>query len=297
MSKLILSKFHLMVSTADEELQRKVGAALHMMQTVARHMIYDNINDDPSTIDYYGQMNERINYYSEYVKAVLQIRKMNLVNYAKRNDYNIISLGLDCLPRSISAKYGLIVSREMGRKAGPFDLGVHKLSGMIAAIENRFNKYGDIQSMTINKNGHICDESYGAIFNHDTKWTNLEAGFESLSEKLKKRVKSFEDYVTNPGFKIFFVHLPFSKNPSDIALIYETIKQRNSIFDYFVYALSTLHSNPKRKIFSKMGCWSCIPFPSENYVWHSVSSFITDEGIIFENTLLEELYGILDTKV
>jgi hypothetical protein len=184
----------------------------------------------------------------------------------------------------------------MGRMTCPFDLAVHGLPGMLAAIKNGFKDYGKAKNMTFNKNGYIQDKTYYATFNHDSKYIKTENGFEVLSQKVAKRIESFEEYVLCPTQKrkIFFVHLPFSKNPLDISSIYKTIKNRYSISNYIIYALSTLHSNSRKKIHSDMGCWSAIPFPSSNYIWHNALSYATDEGVSFELAILDDLYEILD---
>jgi hypothetical protein len=291
-------RFPSIATTDDPDLQRKIEAALHLQRVVTRHMVFDSLNPDHDIMNYYEQMVNCVTYYHDYIKNVVKIRSENLDKYASSEKYNIISLGLDCLPRSICAKYGLIVSRKNGRMTCPFDLAVHSFAGMLHALQLGFCNYGDVENFSINNNGYVHDCKYSAVFNHDSEYVKLTNGFDQFSKKIKNRIKSFETYVLAPGFKIFFAHLPYSTSPDDATKISNIIKHRYSIKDFVVFALSTsILNTKKRKIKLECGYWHCIPIPASNYLWHDANYYATDQGVEFELKILDELLEIIDAVI
>ena len=60
-----------------------------------------------------------------------------------KKTYEIVSLGTNCLPRTILTRAGIKPTKAEGELSTPFDLVAHKLSNIVHYLQTDFSDYFD----------------------------------------------------------------------------------------------------------------------------------------------------------
>lgn len=121
----------------------------------------------------------------------------------KNQNFKIVSLGTNCLPRVFTTAIKLKPRKIYGEKTGPFDLAVHKNINKIAdCIENDFQNFF---------NGLIFDNHWqnpklDAIYIHDDKLTKQQ-----FIKRYKKRINNFTQILNYPK-TVYFIFSDYEQN-------------------------------------------------------------------------------------
>jgi len=82
-------------------------------------------------------------------------------------DYCIVSLGQNCLPRTLSTRWGIKKTRAEGELTCPFDLAIHTPSAIKAVLENSFAFYTEPQYFELSPDNIPKHTGYKIFFNHE----------------------------------------------------------------------------------------------------------------------------------
>jgi len=121
-------------------------------------------------------------------------------------DYEIISLGWNCQPRTYLKKYNLIPDKKHGRKSMVFDLTIHHTKGLIEILKNTFFdyfeniEYGFYEPFGLN---YWQNKKYDTVFNHDSAFK--ENDLDKLKARYQPRIENFKEVLNSDKF-LFFVH-------------------------------------------------------------------------------------------
>ncbi len=144
--------------------------------------------------------------------------------------YEIVSLGLNCMPRTILTRHGIKPSKAQGELSGPFDLVRHKLGSVICYLENDFKEYCDDLFFTQRKRCFldfrgkgIWKKPDGTKFFHDKDCGANDR--EKLVERISRRINNFRCIVNNDKPILFVLNTIDTNTDSEIDLLYDTLKK------------------------------------------------------------------------
>ena len=137
---------------------------------------------------------------------------------AENKDYNIISLGSNCLPRVITTICGLKSRRAEGEKSCPFDLCFSiNFDGILDLLDSEFeNFYEYVRLKKVENDGMKTELNsiYGTkliypiwhnpkakiVFIHDN-----DASVKSFVDRYDRRISNFYEYIKDKNKRLFFV--------------------------------------------------------------------------------------------
>lgn len=191
------------------------------------------------------------------------------------NEYNIVSLGGNCLPRTLLTRYLLKPRKADGELSCVFDLAIHfDVKAIIEYIETSFESYFDDFEFSEEKNYWVKNKTR-QFYSHDADCGKNEK--EKLVERYKKRIENFYKYLNDPK-PTLFVHA--IKNPKMKDELYNCIKRIRSDkpFEFAVvnFGKDMVNDNPNIHLLNSK-------FPSENYDWWV--DYDTKEGKVFEKNI------------
>lgn len=130
--------------------------------------------------------------------------------------YEVVSMGMNCLPRHILTFGGIKNRKAEGELTCPFDLCVHTLKTIVTALENDFaDYYDDIFFkpykrcfLDFRKKGY-WEKPDGTIFVHERSCKT----YDELVQKLKQREKNLYSIINSelPIIFVLFVRYPESR--------------------------------------------------------------------------------------
>jgi hypothetical protein len=227
-------------------------------------------------------------------------RRHNLQTIASK--YKIISIGEDCLSRSVATRWGLKPSSELGEKSHPFDLAVHPISSVASIIENRFDSYMNSENLYFSESeGVVRGRFFGISFNHEPGKHYADEGFLALREIYSRRVKNFQEDVAGSSDIVLLCHIQQpAEEPIKWVLDIERIRsfvEGNWIAKRIqVVSINTWRagSHGCTDIVSAQGIQMIdVTYPWEDYIWHLPECFMNPAGYAFERNIVDRLMALL----
>lgn len=230
-------------------------------------------------------------------KFLLDMLTTRLKNYSRPDRVPIISLGEDCLPRTLATRWGMKLPRLLGELTCPFDLSVHPIEGVAEILKSSFSNYLQRSDIRFDQSlNHPINSRYGILWNHETgvRWT--EDNFQLLDDLYERRIKNFNKltrekpsvaflYVSK-SFDISTVH-QIARSIGEISNGKATLAVLNSYQDQvFPVGLSQIGDV---RIFHKHH-----PTPHRWYLWWSHEHFTLPEGHIWERSVIDWLQSVCD---
>lgn len=135
---------------------------------------------------------------------------------------NIVSLGVDCLPRAMATKFGFKRKRSEGEISCPFDLAWHDYETVCRLIDNDFKHYLDTTRLYVNENGHISHRDYSIVFNHESDDANklldfIKGDFSLFRERYSKRIQNFYKTLERRDKLVFLLH--YKEYPTELVAV------------------------------------------------------------------------------
>lgn len=139
------------------------------------------------------------------------------------NNYEIVSLGQNCLPRLYCTRNFLKKTKKMGELSIPFDLAGHRLKAIIHFLENDFEDYfNDLQYMETMEISCWFNSKFDCQYNHDRDCGKND--YDKFVTRFKSRIENFRKIINSDKF-IFFILASFENKTEDINQLYETLKK------------------------------------------------------------------------
>lgn len=124
----------------------------------------------------------------------------------------IVSLGVNCLPRTVLTRNGIKPKKAEGELSCPFDLVWHQLPNIIHYLKTDFNDYLDDIHFIIRKRNFLdfrkkgkWHKTDGTVFNHD-----LDCQFydkEKLLTRIKNRIDNFHNIISSEVPILFVLNI------------------------------------------------------------------------------------------
>jgi len=205
---------------------------------------------------------------------------------------NIVSLGADCLPRTVAARWGLKKPRALGELSHPFDLSVTPLGSVIDILENRFE--GFLSDLQYDQQlGFPVHTRHGMWFNHEVGEIWAENDFAKFRERYARRIESFFHALKNGQPTILVFHVPERLEQGVVDLVERAFAACRAVATDQLAMLCVASggvgdirlSTPDITI-----CDAAKPFPA--YEWWKHTDFISPEGLRFEQKIISSLEQI-----
>ena len=162
----------------------------------------------------------------------------------KNKNYNIISLGYNCYPRTLLTRYGLKKTREQGELTMPFDLAVFATKEITSNLRYDFKYFFD--DLEYSKEQKIWTRGKDKIqFRHDT-WFG-EFSRNELIDKYKKRIENFYSVVNDPNPLLILQLLGDDEDADNVYLQLRRLRQQTK-FVFCVIDPNRLTKNLDKRI-------------------------------------------------
>ncbi len=215
----------------------------------------------------------------------------------KRN-YYIISLGVNCLPRTVLTRGGLKPAKAEGELSCPFDLAYHLLPNIIRYLETNFEDYFSDLYFEIRKRNFfdfrkkgLWQKKDGTKFFHDKDCKIGDR--DKLVSRMKNRINNFYTII-NSDVPILFV-LNIHSNPEyieNLICILEKLcsgkKYKLAILDFFNLVNSAYKNTEILKI----------PPPVNNFGsnWNRKKYRNSDLGKYVEKCICQFIQNIINNE-
>lgn len=226
-----------------------------------------------------------------YIIYNLETRKNNHLLSTKYN-YKIISLGSDCLPRTITTRWGLKFPKIMGEPTHPFDLSVHPYEAVCKLIKNNFQDYLNPEFLNHNNQGTPINKKYQVCFNHEKDNSFSEKNFARLINTYERRIKNF--YSDIDSYPILFLYKNlYSRNifPLELAKILQN--KFSDVYHKLLCITSVRYSDSDNSELLNNLIIKHINYPYDEYIWHETKHYALEEGKNFELNIINTIKQVI----
>lgn len=234
-------------------------------------------------------------------KLILMARERQ-ANLRRHRDVALLSLGFDCLGRTVPTRWGLRPPRRLGAVSGPFDLAVHMPEVVEQLVLQGFHDYLEPELLAYRPEHDFCvNTRLGVTFNHEPGAQYAENNFQLLREIYGRRVTNFEQALLDPRPLLLVAHSPAFMGiyPGQVEGLRRVVRH-----------VAERRAAPTRLIVLKThepgtspGCGELddadlsvhlMPLPWEGYIWYEPQAFLSDEGFALERQMVQRLEEALD---
>lgn len=236
--------------------------------------------------------NDELNWLINYAIYNVETRINNYLDLSIYN-YKIVSLGCNCMSRTIPTRWGLKLPKIMGELSHPFDLSVHPYRAVCQVIKNDFKDYLNPLFLKQNQDGIPKNQKYRIVFNHEKDSCFTENNFTPLIKTYEARIKNF--YHDTNKYPILFLHFSHPQQnifPIELAqIIHEKFK---NIYHKFLYVnTAELNFDLNNAQLAENMIAKYIPFPSKEYIWHQSNYYATKSGKNFELNIMKAVKQVI----
>lgn len=140
-----------------------------------------------------------------------------------KSNYEIVSVGQNCLPRLYLTRNFLKKTKKMGELSMPFDLATHSLLSVIDFIKTDFKNFFDwLTYMDTIEMSCWINEKYQNRYNHDSDCSKNERS--KFITRFEKRINNFRNVIKSDKF-VFFVLASYSNKAEEVNRLYSIIKE------------------------------------------------------------------------
>ncbi len=226
-------------------------------------------------------------------KLILMARERQ-ANLRLHQDVALLSLGFDCLGRTIPTRWGLRPPRRLGAVSGPFDLAVHMPEVVERLVLEGFPDYLDPAQLAFRPEHNFCVHTgFDISFNHERGPEFAENDFQLLREIYGRRVANFEAALLDPRPLLLVAHSPafmgiYAGQVEGLRRVLRHVAERRSAPTRLVVIKT---HNPGDRPGScaldddEMAV-HILPLPREGYVWYEPQDFLSDEGFALERGMV-----------
>ena len=238
------------------------------------------------------------------VEASFVYRKLRGVPRVR--PFACVSLGVDCFPRAMLAKYGYKRRKADGELSAPFDLAYHHPETVLRMIRDDFEGAWEPGDLFVNQDGIIMHRN-GSMFNHESDTEEKRAffsrdGFAELRVRYERRAENFRQILRSaaagPDRTVVFVNVG-NAYPAEIR---DTIRKAYPDLRFHVLTINLLwrssdyrdtlpnveHGSPESE--ANGFSFYSVRRPRDGYTWYDAADFSSDAGRDFE-AQVEEVFS------
>ena len=230
-----------------------------------------------------------------------RIKDRELTDEHQTKKYEIVSLGQNCLPRTILTRWGIKPRKAQGELSCPFDLVRHKLERIIYYLEQDFKGYFDDFFFVLRKRNFLdfrgrglWQKKDGTIFYHDKDCKINDK--EKIVQRVSGRIENFRKILKADTPILFVLNIMNSTQENNLeenlARLCKVIKKIRGD-KYFKIAVIDFEYMVKD---SDDYYVLRLPKPVENYEndWNKSSVAKSARGLYCENCICQFVKYIID---
>lgn len=255
-----------------------------------------------------GEMARVLEDYEDQLKAAKQYlifcskRREEIKKSLAHGNYKLVSLGFDCLTRTVATRWGLKKTKKEGELSLPFDLAVNRTSVIINLLNYDFYGFMDPKKLKINAKKKIYHCKYKTIFNHERDKMFYKDSFLQLRKMYERRVLNFRD-LKNVSAPTVFVHsLPPMHSRKEIVDLAAAVDRYFPSQNVFLVILNRWEENP---LIDYNALYQESPirlvYHHEQrvgeYPWHHPLFFSSPQGQKFEMSIVDFIYETLQNEI
>lgn len=214
-----------------------------------------------------------------------------------QKDYEIVSLGTNCLPRTVLTRKNLKPRKEQGELSCPFDLVVHEAERVTYYIANDFEGYFDDLAFRLKKRCFLdfrkkglWEKSDGTKFFHDR-----DCGINDRTKivnRISSRIDNFRKILADEKPIIFVQGL---KDSEDIENLYKTLKakRQNKLFKLVILDFNNIVSKEYDNVYVFKILYPTKIKKYEQY-WNRQKNYNSKEGKAFENAIKNAVEQVIN---
>ncbi len=236
-----------------------------------------------------------------YTLETTSEKMRNLQNDTFHDAVNVISLGGDCLPRNVLAKWGMKLPRLFGENSMPFDLAVHPFESTIEILNNDFSDYlADDNLKFCPQRNFPIHVKYNIDWNHETGSEWADSGFGKFKELYDRRIQTFRGALNDGKLSLLVIHVPGRFSSQELKALAEAATALSQRFankiTVLCLATGTISLPLMGAAFQRISCdgatlhVAAVSMPPPPYVWHLAKSYGTTEGLNFEKSVIQAVY-------
>jgi hypothetical protein len=227
-------------------------------------------------------------------------RQSNLIKYQA---VKFISLGEDCLSRTVPTQWGLKPSARFGEKSCPFDLAVHPIHITSYLIEHGFEGYLETANLEfVEAAGYCFNSTLNVGFNHEVGRKYADDDFRLLTDVYNKRIQNFYRTIESEDKIVFIVHIqaPSEEKADQVERLWSILRSKWPTKQMLIVCVNTWPcgtqlDNTSVKNVPEAGINVLnIRYPWEGYVWHYVHHCFSPLGYQFEKELIDGIKRAVD---
>jgi hypothetical protein len=230
----------------------------------------------------------------DYLVAMLESRLTRLV---RGFNYNLVSLGGDCLSRSVPTKWGLKPPRLLGEPTMPFDLSVHPPASVAEILERDFLDYLDVERLRYDGERNVCvDPSRQIIWNHEVGSDWAASEFAALRDLYARRIENFHNALTDGRPTVALLYVSARFNEAALRIAYRITRALNRLASNRLAVVcigssekSSFQSSERPVHIEWLGRTALmlfrVPLPHSWYAWPLHNHFTRPEGMEFEQRI------------
>jgi hypothetical protein len=272
-----------------QQFENVQASLLKLTDSLVRQFVLKGLDLDDDARRSFALFSQTICTKLNYAESICAER---LLNRQKKNEVTLVSLGYDCLPRTMLAKYGLIASRADGRLTMPFDLAVHPIIAVKNLISTDFGNYALSENISFAKQGHAIIPQLGVHLNHDIPTAEMEDPVKEIVKRIDRRVRAFRGLKKSR--KLIFVHHVQNATPNDCIELLGLLKRYFPKKEVRLIVVDTRHNASPARPSSQDIDWILSPRPYPEYRWHDEACCASVEGRLFERRIIGEITNIID---
>jgi hypothetical protein len=271
----------------------------HLMRQYALITTFKDFSiSDRDIDDLAAAQNNALNYINERFHRLIVMAQERQQNLLRFEGVNVISLGLDCLSRTICTHWGLKKTRRLGELSGPFDLSVHPQLTIEMLIKNDFSNYLDPRYLIFSEEHNFCINTLLKVhFNHETGREFADDNFSRLRSVYSARINNIKAGLRNPRPLCLAVHVPHFTELTlgGLVSMQQLMEYIQSLRAGAPATMAIINSfDPNSAVCVEEFCndsirlWN-VPLPYPNYVWHDPICFLSEEGFTWERGIAERI--------
>lgn len=199
--------------------------------------------------------------------------------FFKRNKkVQIISLGHNCIPRTVLTRAGIKPRKLQGELTYPFDLAITGVFEITKNLKNDFKEF--LYNLNYRKDeGFWVKEPDCIKFVHDKKFKFKDK--EKFIKTYEKRIENFRKEIKNP-IPILFIQIV--EKDEDVQNLYNELARLRGDYPFKLAIIDT-----QDKVNFEKAYILKLPFPSEEYRqnWWKKEYYNSPEGIAFEKSICD----------
>ena len=223
-----------------------------------------------------------------------EARSRNLPLY---QHLQFVSLGLNCMARTLPTRWGLKPPKKLGELTGPFDITLYTPQALERTIASDFAGYANPENLRYNAEMNYCEDPTSEIaFVHENGEEFVVNEFAKLRSTYDARIERFRAMLDDQRPTFLVVSYPpifgaYQELVDGLIATLERVKTwRQAPTAMYCFRILMPDQQPEVADFNRDDFeWFNIEMPTAEYEWHIPEHYLTDAGMTFERTIITGL--------